>query len=53
MLAKQKSTAQIGFFSTFEEQLSHSHPLYILANMIDWNVFEEAFNRLSWWFYGK
>ena len=45
MLAKQKSTAQIGFYNTFEEQLNHSHPLYILANRIDWNVFEEAFKK--------
>ena len=45
MLAKQKNTAQIGFYSTFEEQLNHRHPLYILANSIDWNVFEEAFKK--------
>ena len=45
MLAKQKSPSQIGFYSTFEEQLSHSHPLYILANTIDWNVFDEAFKK--------
>jgi len=38
MLAKQKNDAQIGFYSSFEEQLNHSHPLYILANRIDWNV---------------
>ncbi len=36
----------MGFYSTFEEQLSHKHPLYILANKIDWNVFEEAFAKL-------
>jgi IS5 family transposase len=45
MLAKQKNNAQIGFYSSFEEQLNHSHPLYILANRIDWNVFEEAFKK--------
>jgi len=45
MLAKQKCTAQIGFYSTFEEQLNHGHPLYILANRIDWNVFEDAFKK--------
>ena len=32
MLSKKQATAQMGFYSTFEEQLSHSHPLYILAN---------------------
>ncbi len=46
MLAKKQSTAQIGFYSTFEEQLSHTHPLYILANQINWNIFEEAFAEL-------
>jgi len=45
MLAKQKNSAQIGFYSTFEEQLNHSHPIYILANTIAWNVFEEAFKK--------
>src|ERR1019366_7774178 len=45
MLSKPKPTSQPGFYSTFEEQLSHSHPLYILANQINWNIFEEAFAR--------
>jgi len=46
MLSKQRSTSQLGFYSTFEEQLSHSHPLYILANKINWTLFEEAFSKL-------
>lgn len=46
MLAKKQSPSQLGFYSTFEEQLSHQHPLYILANKIDWNIFEEAFSKL-------
>ena len=46
MLAKKQSPSQLGFYSTFEEQLSHQHPLYILANKIDWNIFEEAFAKL-------
>jgi len=33
----------MGFYSTFEEQLSHRHPLYILANQVQWDVFEKAF----------
>jgi transposase, IS5 family len=45
MLAKQKNSSQIGFYSSFEEQLNHLHPLYILANKIDWSVFEEAFRK--------
>jgi IS5 family transposase len=46
MLTKPKPTSQLGFYSTFEEQLSRSHPLYILANQINWNIFEEAFAKL-------
>jgi len=36
----------MGFYSTFEEQLNHRHPLYILANRIDWQKFENAFSKL-------
>jgi len=46
MLAKKQSPSQLGFYSTFEEQLSHQHPLYVLANKINWNIFEEAFSKL-------
>lgn len=45
MLPKKKPTSQLGFYSTFEEQLNHSHPLYKLANEIDWNVFDYAFEK--------
>lgn len=46
MTAKPISTTQFTFYSTFEEQLSHRHPLYILANQVRWNVFEDAFAGL-------
>ena len=46
MLAKHASSSQLSFYSTFEEQLSHRHPLYILANQIQWGVFEKAFATL-------
>jgi IS5 family transposase len=36
----------MGFYSTFEEQLNRKHPLYILANKINWQQFEEAFKDL-------
>jgi len=36
----------MGFYSTFEEQLSRKHPLYILSNKINWLVFDEAFKEL-------
>jgi transposase, IS5 family len=46
MLSKKgRATAQLGFYSSFEEQLSHQHPLYILANKIQWHLFEEAFKK--------
>jgi IS5 family transposase len=45
MLAKEKSTSQLGFYSTFEEQLNHAHPLYKLSNEIHWSVFDEAFKK--------
>ena len=46
MLSKKQSDTQLSFYSTFEEQLSHRHALYILANKIDWNIFEETFAKL-------
>jgi transposase, IS5 family len=46
MLPKQVSSSQLSFYSTFEEQLSHRHPLYILANQINWKVFEDSFGGL-------
>lgn len=46
MLSQRQSSAQLGFYSSFEEQLSHHHPLYILADKIKWDIFEEAFAKL-------
>lgn len=46
MIAKSRIENQLSFYTTFEEQLSHRHPLYILANQIDWNLFEERFAGL-------
>jgi IS5 family transposase len=43
MLAKQKNNSQMGFYSTFEEQLNHHHSLYKLALAINWKIFDEAF----------
>ena len=45
MLPKQKNTNQMGFYSTFEEQLNHHHPLYKLSLVIRWHVFDEAFSK--------
>lgn len=46
MLAKKKNTAQLGFFSTFRDQLNQKHPLFVLAEQIDWQSFEDAFAPL-------
>lgn len=45
MLAKPTSSSQLGFYNTFEEQLNHQHPLYILGNSIQWRRFEDAFSK--------
>ena len=45
MLSKPKPTGQLGFFATFKEQLNRSHPLYQLANKIDWDIFERSFSK--------
>lgn len=46
MLARPTDSTQITFYSTFEEQLNRRHPLYVLAEAIHWNMFEEAFSSL-------
>ena len=46
MLHRKKNEYQTGFYSTFEEQLSHQHPLYILANKMQWQIFEDSFGKL-------
>lgn len=35
----------MGFYSTFEEQLNHQHPLFKLAGAIRWHVFDETFSK--------
>ena len=43
MLSTKKDYNQLGFYNTFEEQLSRKHSIFILANKIDWKKFEDAF----------
>ena len=45
MLPKTKPSGQLSFYSTFSEQLNHSHPLFKLANSINWKVFDQAFEK--------
>ncbi len=47
MLPVKKDIAQLGFYSTFEEQLSRKHSLFILANTIDWQKFDGAFHAVQ------
>jgi transposase, IS5 family len=43
MIPKPRSRSQLGFYHSFEEQLNHRHPLYLLAHQINWQRFEDAF----------
>ena len=45
MLSKPKNTSQLGFFIRFEDQLNQAHPLFQLANVIQWQVFEDSFSK--------
>jgi len=46
MLIKQKQTPQLGLFHGLSKLLDQSHSLYILANTINWQLFEEQFEPL-------
>jgi IS5 family transposase len=45
MIKPESDRNQMTIFSTFEEQLNKRHPLYVLANIIDWSKFNEAFTK--------
>jgi IS5 family transposase len=46
MLAKPKVQNQSSFFFSLEDTLNQKHPLYILTNKIDWQLFEDEFKPL-------
>ncbi|MDP3312641.1 hypothetical protein [Lutibacter sp.] len=46
MLAKSKIENQFSFFFTLEDTLNQKHPLYILSNRVDWQLFEKEFSSL-------
>ncbi len=46
MLSSKKVTPQLGLFLGLEDQLNQKHPLYLLANLIQWERFEIAFAPL-------
>jgi len=43
MIPRKKNSSQLGFFFGFADTLNPKHPLYILANRVDWQQFEDAF----------
>lgn len=45
MLPKKKNTNQLGFYSTFSEQLDAKHPLYKLSLVLNWQLFEDSFSK--------
>ncbi len=45
MLSTQKHTNQLGFFHGLSDQLNQKHPLYLLANTLNWSIFDEAFKK--------
>lgn len=45
MLTPPKQISQLGFYTTFNEQLNARHSLYKLALAINWSTFEEAFSK--------
>jgi transposase, IS5 family len=45
MLRTTNPTNQLGIFGGLGDTLDQKHPLYLLANTIDWSLFEEAFKE--------
>ena len=45
MLTNKKQSPQIGLFNGLAGQLDQKHPLYLLANKVNWFFFEEAFKK--------
>ena len=45
MLSTQKQTSQIGLFPSLADILNQKHPMYHLANKINWSLFEDAFKK--------
>lgn len=46
MLLPSKKDSQRSMFFSLEDSLDQRHPLYILANKVDWRMFEQAFSPL-------
>jgi IS5 family transposase len=46
MLSKKKYTTQSSMFFGLEDMLNQKHPMYILANKVDWQMFEDSSSPL-------
>jgi IS5 family transposase len=46
ILAKQQDRSKHSLFFSLESTLNHKHPLFILSNKIDWEMFEREFSPL-------
>lgn len=42
----KRTSNQLSLFSSLEDMLNHNHPLYRLANKINWRRFEDSFSPL-------
>jgi len=46
MIKKKKKESQMSMFFSLKDTLDQKHPLYILAEKIEWQQFEKAFSSL-------
>jgi hypothetical protein len=46
MLSKKKATQQNSMFFGLEDMLNQKHPMYILTNKVNWQMFEDSFSPL-------
>lgn len=46
MIPRRKTQNQGSLFFSFESTLNQKHPLFILANKVNWQLFEDAFQPL-------
>jgi IS5 family transposase len=54
MLSKSSASNEMRLFtSSLKEQLNTQHPLYILANKIDWKIFDNSFSSLYSKYHGR
>jgi transposase, IS5 family len=45
MLSTQKHTPQLALFHGLQDQVDQKHPLYLLANKINWSLFDNEFKK--------